>query len=117
MRKMTSRERVILPLTHNIPDRVPINYCANPGIDSQLKQHFGLNAKDYKGLLKALGVDFLGVNASYNGPRLYSDIPERGLKVDNFGGRLRWLAHQTGGYWEYCDFPLENADEEMVANW
>jgi uroporphyrinogen decarboxylase len=112
---MPPRERVNLTLRHEIPDRVPINYSANPGIDSRLKQH--LNVKNHKEFLKVLGVDFWGVNPPYNGPRLYSDIPERGLKVDNFGGRLRWLAHGTGGYWEYCDFPLENADEEMVANW
>jgi uroporphyrinogen decarboxylase len=27
------------------------------------------------------------------------------------------VEHQSGGYWDYCDFPLEHADEEAVANW
>jgi hypothetical protein len=100
---MTPRERVNLTLRHEIPDRVPINYSANPGIDSRLKQH--LNVKNHKEFLKVLGVDFWGVNPPYNGPRLYSDIPERGLKVDNFGGRLRWLGTRNRGILGVLRFP------------
>lgn len=114
---MTSKDRVLTTLSRNVADRVPVNYDANPGIDRRLKEHFGLALDDNEGLLKALGVDFRRVGAAYRGPRLHEDIPERGVKVDNRGIHRRWIEHETGGYWDYCDFPLKDADEETIANW
>lgn len=62
-----------------------------------------------------LGVDFRGVGASYRGPKLHEDLGDR--KVDNWGIHRRWIEHESGGYWDYCDFPLSEADEETVAAW
>ncbi len=112
---MKSKERVLTALAHREPDRVPINYSANPGIDARLKAHFGLDPKDGSGLLAALGVDFRGVGAPYIGPKLHEDIGE--AKADNWGIHRRWVEHESGGYWDFCDFPLSNADEEMIASW
>jgi len=39
--KMTSRERVLTAFAHQEPDRAPVNYFANPGIDRRLKEQFG----------------------------------------------------------------------------
>ena len=114
---MTSKERVLTTFAGQEPDRVPINYQANPGIDRRLKEHFGLEPDDGEGLLRALGVDFRGVGAPYIGPKLHEDIPERGVTVDDWGIHTRWIEHETGGYWDYCDFPLRDADEETVAAW
>lgn len=114
---MTSKERVLATFANQEPDRVPINYSANAGIDQRLKAHFGLEPGDYEGLLKALGVDFRGAGAHYKGPRLHEDIPDRGVHVDNWGIHRRWVEHETGGYWDYCDFPLRDADEETIAAW
>ncbi len=114
---MTSKERVLTAFANTEPDRVPINYSSNAGIDNRLKKHFGLAAEDSEGLLKLLGVDFRSVGASYVGPTLHQDIPERGVKVDVWGNHRRWIEHETGGYWDYCDFPLQNADEETIARW
>ena len=114
-RKMTSKERVVTAFSSQQPDRVPINYHANPGIDGRLKEHLGLKKDDREGLLQALGVDFRGVGARHTGPTLHQDIPERGVKADNWGIHRRWVEHETGGYWDYCDFPLQNATEEEVA--
>ncbi|MFH1023913.1 MAG: uroporphyrinogen decarboxylase family protein [Planctomycetota bacterium] len=99
------------------PDRVPVNYNANPGIDRRLKDHFGLAADDGEGLCRALGVDFRSVGGAYIGPKLHADIPERGVTVDDWGIHRRWVEHGTGGYWDFCDFPLQNATEEDVALW
>jgi len=82
-----------------------------------LKEHFNLEPNDSQGLHEVLGVDFRGISAPYRGPRLHEDIPERGVKVDNWGIHRRWIEHDTGGYWDFCDFPLRNAGEEAVANW
>lgn len=114
---MISKERVKRAFTNAVPDRVPINYASNPGIDKRLKDHFHLKQNDSEGLLRALSVDFRSVSARYDGPRLHEDIPERGLKIDNWGIRRRWVEHESGGYWDYCDFPLRDADEEAVARW
>jgi len=114
--KMTSKERVKITLACGQADRVPINYLANPGIDARLKAHFGLEPDDFWGLRQALGVDFVGVGARYKGPRLHAEIPDR--RVDPcWGVRTRYIAHDTGAYWDYCDFPLADADEETVAAW
>jgi len=114
---MKSKERVLTSFANQEPDRVPINYSANAGIDQRLKEHFGLKPNDGEDLKKLLGVDFRGVGAPYSGPKLHEDLPERGVKVDNWGIHRRWVQHDTGGYWDYCDFPLRDADEETVANW
>ena len=112
---MTSKERALTAFAHDIPDRVPINYFANPGIDGRLKKHFGLKENDAEGLRQQLGVDFRGVNPPYTGPKLHADVPTR--TVDMWGIHRRWIEHPSGGYWDYCDFPLQEADEETIALW
>ena len=114
---MTSRDRVLTALHRQTPDRVPVNYDANPGIDERLKRHFGLAADDHEGLRRALGVDFRSVAAPYRGPRRHADDPVRGVRADEWGIRRRWIEHGSGGYWDFCDFPLREADEETVARW
>lgn len=113
---MNSKQRVVKTLHYEIPDRVPINYFANGGIDARLKTHFKLEPHDHEGLLRALGVDFRYVGAPYKGPRLHPEVP--GIHVDPLWGiHTKWIEHATGGYWDYCDFPLENADEELAETW
>jgi uroporphyrinogen decarboxylase len=112
---LTPRERVRLTFARQEADRVPIDYSSNPGIDSRLKEYFGLAPDDWEGLRQALGVDFRGVGAPYVGPPLPEPI--EGRHVDIWGCRTRWVEHPSGGYWDYCDFPLSDADEETVANW
>ena len=114
---MKPKERVLRALASEEPDRVPINYSANAGIDRRLKAHFGLGVEEVEGLRRALRVDFRGVHAPYRGPKLHEDVPERGVVVDKWGRHRRWIEHGSGGYWDYCDFPLREADEETVASW
>ena len=114
-RTMTSKERVLTTFANQAADRVPINYMANVGIHQRLLTHFKLQAGDDDGLNKALGVDFRGVGAPYVGPKLHPDLP--GRQVSIWGVRTRWIEHGSGGYWDYCDFPLQEADEEAVAIW
>jgi uroporphyrinogen decarboxylase len=113
---MTSRERVLTALARQKPDRVPINYSANPGIDTRLKQNFHLAADDSEGLKRVLGVDFRDVRLAHVGPRLHADIPNRRV-APLWGKRTRWIEHDSGGYWDYCDFPLRDATEEDIAAW
>ncbi len=112
---MTSKERVKLALAHKQADRVPVDYEANPEIDERLKSRLGLAADDQEGLLAALGVDIRGVYAPYAGPKLHADVP--GRVVDEWGRRARWITHETGGYWDWCDWPLSQATPEEVEAW
>jgi uroporphyrinogen decarboxylase len=112
---MTSKERVLMTFTHKEPDRVPVDYLCNPGIDQRLKEHFGLQRNDDEGLLQALGVDFRNVWAPYVGPRLHPE--EEGRTIDEWGIHRRWVENDTGGYWDYCDFPLKDATVEMIDDW
>lgn len=115
MAPMTSKQRVLTTIRHQQPDRVPVNYLYNTEIDLRLKSHFGLDAKDNEGLRLALGVDFRGVGAPYRGPKLHADVP--GRSVDNWGMRRRWVDHEAGGYWDYCDWPLRAATLEQIESW
>jgi uroporphyrinogen decarboxylase len=115
-RTMTPKERVLTAFARQEPDRVPINYLANPGIDARLKVHYGIAPEDAEGLRQALGVDFRAVHAAYRGPALHVDI--EGRHVDPLWGfHTRYIEHETGAYWDYCDFPLRDADLETVASW
>ncbi len=114
-KSMTPKQRVLTAIAHREPDRVPVDYSANPGIDGRLKQHFGLQPGDDEGLRRALGVDFRRIGAPYKGPKLHADVP--GRQVDEWGIRRRWIEHETGGYWDYCDFPLREATLEEVEAW
>ena len=111
-----SKDRVRAAFARQEPDRVPINYSANPGIHGRLAKHFGLEAKDREGLLRALGVDFRGVGAAYRGARLHKEIPNRQVDAQ-WGWVTRFVEHESGSYWDFCDFPLREADEETVARW
>jgi uroporphyrinogen decarboxylase len=114
---MSPKERVLTTFAFGKPDRVPIDYYANPGIDGRLKAHYGLAPDDHEGLMRALGVDFRYIGAPYVGPQLHEDAEEEGVQVDIWGIHRRWVEHETGGYWDYCDFPLQGATLEEVEAW
>ncbi|OGV58201.1 MAG: hypothetical protein A2X49_03285 [Lentisphaerae bacterium GWF2_52_8] len=112
--KFASKNRVLCALARQKPDRIPINYSANPGINAKLCTHF--NAKTNEELLCSLGVDIRGAGAPYQGARLHPEIPER--QVDPLWGiRTKWIEHGAGGYWDYCDFPLREASLEEIEQW
>jgi uroporphyrinogen decarboxylase len=112
---MTSRDRVLTAFSHQEPDRVPIDYLANPGIDARVKRHYHLQEQDDEGLRQALGVDFFEIVPEYVGPKLHAELPDR--LVDIWGVRRKWIEHEKGGYWDFCDFPLKEADLEEVERW
>jgi uroporphyrinogen-III decarboxylase len=116
MKPKTSKERVLKTFHHEEPDRVPVDYSANAGIDLRLKTHFRLAATDDEGLLGALGVDFREVAAPYVGLRLFPEVPGRMVDPER-GVHRRWIEHESGGYWDYCDFPLSGAGLEEIQRW
>ena len=113
----TSKQRFLKTINGEKPDRVPINYHSNPGVDLRLKHYFGLAANDDEGLRNALGVDFRGIGAPYIGKPLHlSSRPDRRVDCE-YGWVTREIEHSSGSYWDYCDFPLIHAQEEEIAKW
>lgn len=115
MKTMNATTRVITAINFQEPDRVPITYLGNPGITQRLKRHYGISDDNDKGLFNALGVDIRNCWPHYNGPTLFEAVPER--NVNEWGIRTRWIEHEFGGYWDYCDFPLKDATSEQYAEW
>jgi uroporphyrinogen decarboxylase len=114
---MRPKDRFTAAINHKIPDRVPMGFAGtNAEIDRRLKEYFGLGDSDNDGLLESLGVDTRMVFPAYTGPRLHQDVGD--LKADIiWGWRMRWVKNDSGGYWDYCDFPLKNATLEDVEAW
>ncbi|MHC4886238.1 MAG: uroporphyrinogen decarboxylase family protein [Planctomycetota bacterium] len=111
---LTSKERVQAFFRGEKTDRVVINASWNPKIREKVMAYMGAETEEQ--LNQALGVDIKGVGAPYTGPKLYEDIPDRQIATTT-GWRTRWVEHGEGGYWDYCDFPLEHADVDEVAAW
>lgn len=112
---MTSKERVLCTLAHQEPDRVPLNYLANPEVTQGLMEHYGLERGNHEGLLQALGVDLRGIGPAYVGPPMPDLGPDR--RQGLWGVRMRKIGHGTGSYWDYDEWLLKSAStvEEINA--
>lgn len=111
---MSSRERVLRTFAREKTDRVPMNYIANPIIHGKVAQALGLSPDDHEGVLSAFNVDFRGLGAAYAGPSLFPERPDRMINPV-FGFVTRYVENQSGGYWDFCDYPLEGAEPETIA--
>ena len=109
---MTARKRVLATFHYEKTDRVTIGYEANAGIHSRLMAELGVS--DHESLLEALGVDYRGIGAPYTGPQLFPVPPNRAVNQLE-GCIMRKVEHASGAYWDFCDFPLQDADDEAFA--
>jgi len=67
-------------------------------------------------LLRRLNVDIRELSVPYIGPVLHQ--PQENRYVDPAWGIVqRWIEHGSGGYWDYCDFPLSSLDKDLIENW
>lgn len=110
---MSAKERVLRTFAFEKTDRVPIDYATNGSIHHRLCVELGIPGDNYDLLLEALGVDYRSVAPAYTGPLLYPPLP--GRQVDPlYGFYTRWVENESGGYHDFCDFPLQGADEETI---
>jgi uroporphyrinogen decarboxylase len=113
---MTAKERVHKTFNHEKTDRVTIGYEANPVIHDKFTKALGIKDGNHEQLCQALGVDYRGVYAEYKGPKLFDDVPDRKRNpVDGY--LMRWVTNESGGYWDFCDFPLQGADPETILSY
>ena len=113
---MTAKERVARTFRREKTDRVTIGYESNPVAHANLCKALGIAAEDNLGLKKALGVDYTGVGPAYIGPSLYTQIPDRRRNPES-GIVTRYIQNAYGAYWDYCDFPLKDVDDEVIFNY
>lgn len=112
---MTAKERVLKTFNLEKTDRVTIGYEANSAVHMRLSKALGIKDGNDERVRQALGVDYRGVGAPYIGPMLFKTLPDR--KTDAIDGfNMRWVEHETGGYWDFCDFPLAGADDETIES-
>ena len=115
---MTSRERVLRTFAFEKTDRVAMQYDANAAVEQRLAAALGVGAAAdvREEIRRALGIDMRQVYAEYKGPKLFADVP--GLQTDALDGfRMRYIENRFGGYWDFCEFPLQNAAPEQIAEW
>jgi len=106
---MNAKERVLMSLNHQEPDRCPINFRATDAIVDVVCKHY---KKDYYGLLDYLNVDFREVFADYAGPK-FKKLDD-GTQLDMWGvGRQELITELSRDvYVNYS--PLSHA--ETVAD-
>ncbi|MBR0463221.1 MAG: hypothetical protein IJJ23_02395 [Clostridia bacterium] len=113
---MTSRERVERTFAFEKTDRVTIGYEANPAVHAALCRALGVSPEDKRALDDALGVDYAPVSAPYVGGNPYPEKPDRRVNVLE-GCYMRWVPNRSGGYWDFCDFPLKDAPDELFESY
>jgi uroporphyrinogen decarboxylase len=112
----TSRKRVLAAFDREKPDRVPMDYTASPVLHGRVCRALGMPDEDMNALKRKLHVDFQVLDVAYAGPRLFPERENR--QVDPAWGFVtRWAENESGGYWDFCDFPLLDAGEEELAAW
>lgn len=111
---MISRERVLRTFDHAPVDRLAIDYLANPIIHKKFAQAIGCPSADYETVFEVLGVDFREIGVRYRGPNLFEPMPGR-TTDPVYGYRTRWVENESGGYCDFCDFPLLDAEPEEIA--
>ena len=113
---MTSKERVAKTFGFEKTDRVTIGYETNAIIHNKLCRELGIGNADHILLCKALGVDYLGVNAKYIGKPIFDDMPDRQRNPET-GSVTKYIENDFGGYWDFCDFPLKDATDEQIYDY
>ena len=110
---MTAKERVSRTFAYEKTDRVTIGYHANPAIHARLCAELGVLPTDKDALYDALGVDYRSIKPRYIGKPLFGE-PPADRRIDPLEGCvMRYVRHKSGGYWDFCDFPLKDAADEM----
>ncbi len=106
---MTSRERTLLALEHQEPDRVPVDFWMSAGFSAKLRSAEGVSAEAF---LDAHDVDLRYIEGpAYVGPPLRT-FPDRSA-ADLWGVRRKTVRVQVGGgaehYKEVVRSPLQEA--------
>lgn len=110
---MNSRERVLMAMSHQCPDRVPINFRSVDIVAQRMEDYYG---KSYQELLEYLMVDFREVIPPYTGPAFPKDA--NGNFFDEWGVRRKELVTERSRDVFIDMNPLSEAEElEEIENY
>ncbi len=112
---MNSKERVLRTFALEETDRIPIDYSANPAVHARFCKALGVDSKDYRSLFNIIGADYWFTNPRFIGENRFPVLKNR-VTDPVYGFNMRWVENESGGYWDFCDFPLQGADDEAIAN-
>ena len=108
---MTSKERVLMAINHQEPDKVPLDSWMAPEVADQLIKMLNVDtSKDPFALAKRLGHDFLYRAVGFC--EGYSTINDESKKIadnlyrDDFGIKWSFKKQDYGGYCEMVEHPL-----------
>lgn len=101
---MNSRERVLIALNHQEPDRVPLDYSGEPEVSEALQAHYGLHS--HEELLRHLHVDLRHVGLRFRDA--YQPLHTDPLQ-DIWGTRRTPRTQHSGYIWYH---PLAHLDTQ-----
>ena len=108
---MNHKERVLRAVAREIPDRVPVDFSANPATLERLMRDLGVVT--HRELLDRLHVDIVDlrgvVDPTYRGPVPLQTVRPDGVKENLWGMRSRVMETATGPEESWCEFPFESA--------
>ena len=132
-KQMTHRERVNMALSHDSPDRVPVDFAAEPEIWQRLMDHLELDTRE--DIMRYLDVDCRVVSYDYStfchppgspaepNKLLYiawrREMPDETM-ADVWGARRKTVHNEFGSYRELCNYPLADAksiEDLKTYNW
>jgi uroporphyrinogen decarboxylase len=118
MGKTSSKERVLTAVELKEPDRVPMDFNANPPTLTRLKSD--LNCSDHYTLLKKIGSDIIDlrgiVDPIYKGPVPKEQTLENGVKQNYWGWRTKIEQTATGPEEMFYEFILAGKSLEEIKN-
>ena len=120
---MTSKERVLLAVSHRQPDRAPVDYAAHPALHRALLEHLGLPPD--ADMAQVLELDLRGVGPCIKSeatPVRYADptaeVRPDGVLLDLWGVGFKRTTTPTGEYIDLAYAPLAGieSDDAILAH-
>lgn len=109
---LSPRERVLLAVSHQETDRVPVDFLATAEAMERLQRFTGI--KEEEALLKYLGIDLRHPRQIYKGPTIQRH--DDGSWSDPWGVRRRSVPHEGGSYEEIVEHPLADLDDPSTLS-
>ena len=100
--RMNPRERALMAINHECPDRVPVDLWAEPQVWSRMLNDMRLKTRDDL-------LNFLNVDVRYVEPVYPADTFENGIRQNMWGERWAMASTAMGDEWEHINGALENA--------
>ena len=114
------RDRVTTAILREIPDRVPLDFSANQGVQEHLRS--ALSLSNYHEMLTYFGSDIFDmrgiVDPEYHGEKPLKFRHNNGVFENYWGMRTRVMQTATGPEESYCEFPLAHiTDPDQLARY